>query len=358
VSWRPDDTQLVCTSLIALIRRLRDEEGLDIVRWVTLFNEPELNYAHDSQVWRDVARKEPSEAMASWDDYVRMHRRVNEVLQEFDPPPKLAVPDVVRGPAMRRERLELTVRDLGDLDLSYSFHNYNPEDPDFYVGIPYIWDYDGMAADCASLREIVGDDAELILWEFNNAGRGYHARFPGVTPAGEMVLESVANGAEISGKIFDALNAGTDGACLWCASDGIWHHEPDSHMMQFGLWRSAAAKWIPRPYYWYYAALCRSFRPGMRLLQTSGADKDANLLAARDDTQIIAAVINPAAKPRRVALSAPGRAPGELLRVHRGTLMTEDCMPVADRKAIHRSGNGFELELAAYELAVIQWSHP
>jgi len=102
---------------------------------------------------------------------------------------------------------------------------------------------------------------------------------------------------------------------LWTVCDAIYFHNIHRGVMRFGLWRYRWERWAPRPYYHYYAALCRAFRPGMKLLKTSGADDRVNLLAAEEDGRLVVAVLNKSARELSVTLSLPATAGGSMERV-------------------------------------------
>ena len=74
-----------------------------------------------------------------------------------------------------------------------------------------------MAEEARLFRNMVGEDAELITWEFNNAGVGFGTAFPGVNQYGEDLLT------------FNGIGRGlvaTDGLAGFelQTQDGGWQH--------------------------------------------------------------------------------------------------------------------------------------
>jgi hypothetical protein len=352
MTWHPDEFPLLEKTLFPLLERLQRVEHIANLQWITLFNEPDSTFAHDSEVYRTVFGEKAADR-PPWSAYVELHRRMFDALKRYDSSLRLIVADTVWGTAIRRERLAMAVRDFGDLDVAYSYHNYNPEEPDFYRGIADVWQYDGMAGDARTLRGIVGPERELVIWEFNNAGPGFGAYHPGAGPHGTELLGSIENAVIVCDKVFNALNNGVDGMCLWTVCDAVYCHDIYRGTMNFGLWRYKWAGWTPRPYYHYYAALCRTFRPPMRLLQTSGADEKANVLAAGHGASLAVAVINKSKAPLRVALETQGAAEGTIERIRPDLLPTPDGMPLASAQPIRWDGAS-PLELAPAELVVLR----
>jgi hypothetical protein len=202
----------------------------------------------------------------------------------------------------------------------------------------------------------VGPRAPLVVWEFNLAGYQFNSHFPGVAEHGADLTGGLTGGAELADKIIQAANHGVDGFCLWCLTDMIYCHNQAGVVMEFGLWRYKWQGWLPRPIYWYYAALVHAFRPGARLLPVRGVPKGLRLLAARTaEGGLVCAALNTGARARRltVALPAETATMGQWLRVHPGILPTLGDLPLDTWEPIGlEPGATLSLTLAPYELAI------
>ena len=296
------------------------------VAWLTLYNEPDSFFLHESKLARTLFGQNFAKSKLRWKDYVNICRYADRRLREqgLYPRVRLALPDCVWGHPMRRERLELALRDLGDLDAGIAYHQYNPEYPEFYTSANYA--YPGMRQETTLFRKLVGPRRELICWEFNGAGVGFGNTFPGVGRNGEDLLGSFAGAVEITDKILTAFNHGVDGMCVWCLSDGPYLpviKEPTSSLMKFGLWRFKHEGWLLRPYYHYFAALCQSLRPPGQLLHVTGVNKQVSAVALREPKRTTLAVLNKSATPVTVTANLP--AHGRLLRVVPTQLSPQDA---------------------------------
>lgn len=343
-----DQLPRLAEAMMILLRRLLDTEGVGAVRWLTLYNEPDSQFVHDSPLAREIFAKD-YDTRKRWDDFVNWSRATHALLQRHGlyPRIRLATPDCVWGHPMRVERLKLAVRDLGDLDVTYSYHHYNPEWPAFYTSPLYA--YPGIEAETRLFRELVGPDRELIIWETNAAGQHFNHLSPGVGPHGEDLLGSLANAVDFTAKIFTMLNHGVDGLCLWCLSDGVYlPFVKPHHVMEFGLWRDKPHGWEPRPYYYYFAALTHAFRPGAQLLRVT----DTNTLAARHADSLTVAILNPTATERHITAEFPTTRPGTRLVVRPGTFPTTDRLPVTDTTPFPAPSGPLELPMAGQELSI------
>ena len=351
--WRVPTAQLpaLARAMVALVAHLRDREGLRGIRWLTLFNEPESFFPHDSPLVRTIWGDACLTRGHTWADYVALNRQTAIWLAEagLASAVQLVVPDSAWGGQMRRERVELAAAAFADLDVMYAYHHYNPEYRAFYAECPPAFAYAGAGPEARHFRKLLGPTRPLGVWEFNNCGYGFHTHFAGVGQHGEDVLGSLDCGPELVYKVFAAANHGVDLVALW--------HLHDTAENKFGLWRWRDQGWFPRPYYHYYAALCRAFRPGARLLRTRGARAPVSVLAAMGEGgPLTVALGNQGATARRVrvALPAPATA-GRLLRLYPERLPTHADLPLTDDEPLAAPAATLDLRLAPRELAV--WSH-
>ncbi len=280
-----------------LLAHLRDVDDITAVRWLTIFNEPETVFPHDSSLMRRIFGDERVDGPTNWDGLVELWQIAQERLETLSlyPHVKLAAPDCVYGSPVRYERMRLAAETFASVDIDFAVHVYSPEDP---AGQPQDeahkrdWGYPGMAREAADFRNLVGPDRRLILWEYNLEGLGGRTSlFPGVNRKGVGVLESPEAGAQILEKTILAINHGYDGACLWCLTDMLYC-ESAAQAMQCGLWRFKSALWYPRPHYYYYAPLCQLFRAGMILVPVEGAAAPVLAMAARQGKETVAVILN------------------------------------------------------------------
>ncbi len=335
---------------LALVKRLREVEGMDNIGWLTLFNEPDGIYFHDTPLYHRIfggRERKPGSLRPLWAEYVAKHRRTLDRMKELGlyPQVKLIVPDTVWGHPMRVERMNMAARDFAGLDLAWGYHTYNAEWPSLKMTADY--QFPGTAPEAVMYRQLLGESAELVIWEFNNAGTRFGAFFPGTDEHGEDLLGTYKSATVVCQKVFDALNNGVDGAALWCAGDMYYLWE-GCGPMRFGLWRYKWEHWAPRPVYYYFAALCNALRPGMTLLRTTAAE-GLLTLAARDGDDVVVAVVNTGAHSRRVDVQGIG-GPLRRLRVHQAVLPTADEMPITADETIDSP----VLELAGWELTVLR----
>jgi hypothetical protein len=314
---------------VDLVEHLVRAEGLTNIRWLTLFNEPDSLYHHDSPLYTRLFGEQARENRSPWSAYVAKHKHAQKLLVErqFYPAIKLIVSDTVWGYAMRQERMAMAVRDFAGMDVSYACHNYIVDWPGFYDGSPDFVS-PGMAEESRIFRDMVGDDAELIIWEFNNAGVGFSNAFPGVNRYGEDLLGTVDNGVAVSRKILEALGNGMDGIALWCLCDMFYNWPHKKGLMRFGLWRYRTEGWEPRPYYYYVAALMHSLRPGATLHTVEGLGDGLAGLAARSDQGWHVVVLNLTNVESGIQLRLPETSTAIRLRIYPGTFPTQNRLPI------------------------------
>jgi hypothetical protein len=298
-------------------------------------------------------------ANKTWSDYVAACRYAVELFDQrgLASEVRLAAPDCVWGHPMRVERLTRAACDLADLDIGYAYHNYNPEWPEFYTGNP-DFAYPGVRAESRLFREIVGPDRELVCWEFNGAGKHFGHAFPGVGRFGEDLLGSVRHASDITDKILCALAEGVDGMCLWCIADGPYWPWVKDPVMEFGLYRWKGRGWEPKPYWYYFTALCNRLRPGMQRLQLADlhADAPVSALALGKGGKLAAAIANKTAVTQSVELRLPRCArEATLLRVYPGVFPTPDLSPIGNPEPVALTDlTAATLRLHPHELAILE----
>jgi hypothetical protein len=296
--------------VVDFVADLRAAPGGRAVRWLTLGNEPESHFPHDSPLTREIFGADRIARRAfDWTDYVAFNRaaRARLAARGLADDVRLVVVDSAWGGRMRRERMELGVAAFPTEPVGFSYHHYNPEDPEFYRTAPPAFAYAGMAEEATRFRQLVGA-RELVIWEFNNAGAGFGAHEPGTNARGENVLEAVEAGAELSWKVITALAHGVDGLCLW--------HMHDSDVNHFGLWRWREGGYRCKPLWHYYAALCRLFQPGQIVMPVTGVAAPLAAVATQTTTgEWRLAVVNHAPTPTRVRVNLPAGGSWQLYRV-------------------------------------------
>lgn len=344
---------------VDLVEHLVREEGLDNIEYLCLFNEPDGIYRHDSDTWRTIFGADRYDKAPDWSDYVAKNRRTQEMLEQrgLYPHVRLIVPDTVWGHPIRVERMHLAVRDFADLDVAYGYHVYQAEWPGFYDDDEQFR-YPGMAAETRMFRELVGEKAELVVWEFNNAGVPFGSHFAGTGRFGEDLLGSLQSGVDITQKVLVGLREGLDGLCQWCLADMYYNCGPKIGPMRFGLWRYKWEHYKPRPYFYYYAALCRELRPGATLHRVECADPRLTAVAARGDGTLTAAVLNTSDDPMQVRLRLPDDAGPEpeakRLRIYPQRLPTQDEMPAADWCEAPTADGAVDMDLLPAELTILR----
>ncbi len=132
----PDASPLV-RAMIGLFEHLREVEGIAGLAWLTLYNEPDGMYPHDSPLARRIFGPQV-DTQPPFEDYVRINREAYSLLKErgLYPEVKLVVADTVWGHPIRVERMRICAEAFADLDVVYSYHNYSSEDPALLKGNP------------------------------------------------------------------------------------------------------------------------------------------------------------------------------------------------------------------------------
>jgi len=347
------DMEPVVRAMLACIDRLCADEKCAHIRWLTLWNEPDTLFFHDSPLYRRIFDEKLMSTRPPWSDYVRLNRLAYAELaaRGHYPGMKLLVADTTWGAQMRLERMRMSLDAFADLDVAYGYHNYNPEDLAFYEGNP-DYAYAGMAAEAAAHREILGAERELMLWEFNTPGTaGFGTFFLGVGPGGEDRLSSMAGAVDVADKVLAALASGVDGCCLWCLHDMYYGGNLHIGVMHCGLWRFKGQLWLPRPLYHYYAALTGALRPGMELYPVSGCPDGMRAIVGQDAEKRVLVLLNSTQHAQTV--KAPWHGPASRLRIYPEILPCAADLPVSNYEPLNVADGRVTLELLPGELTVI-----
>lgn len=343
-------------AILAFLERLAGTEGVDNVRWLTLWNEPDSLFFHDSPLYRSVFGEDSITKRPPWSEYVRLNRIAYEGLKErgLYPRTKMLVADTVWGAPMRLERMRMSLEAFDDLDVSYGYHNYSTEQLSFYKG-NVDFAYSGMAAEAATFRDMLGPDRELILWEFNTVGlSGFGTYFLGVGPGGVDQVSSFAGAVDLSGKVLCGAANGVDGFCIWCMHDMLYCGEIKTGVMPCGLWRFRNQNWLPRPIYHYYALLCRSFRPGAQILNVECNAEGIVSLAVRDEGKIVVALLNQGGTPAKVSLRGIDCKNLSRSRVYPSIIPVESDLPFSEEQTLSKKADAIIINLEIDELTVLR----
>jgi len=232
---------------------------------------------------------------------------------------RLVVGDMAWPPTRRLEWLRLLAPEFGPA-ASYSFHHYAPDEDSFdrFFADPASKPFQPppLPEEIAGYRAAVGPEAELICWEFNQAGwsMGGSAAFMGVGAHGEDHTGSFATAVAHSRKVLTMLAHGVDAMSHWCVGDMFYRSGLKQGVMYCGLWRYKWESWVPRPVYFYYAALTEAFRPGCALHQVTGLPNTVGGLAAQSTNgELTVALLNHGSTPVEISLPTPN--PASRLRV-------------------------------------------
>ncbi len=293
--------------MVAMLAHLRRECGFDHIDWLTLFNEPECIFRQDTSLSRVIFGDAPG--LHTWDEYVMLNKLAMKLLAANDLDGiRMAMPDSAWGGQMRKERMELTAAAFPDDDINFSYHHYNPDDPDFNRKAPPAFHYHGMREEVERFRKLVGPDRQLVIWEFNNAGDGFGSHQPGTDVQGRNVLEVPEAGAKLANRILGALHYGVDGLCLW--------HMHDTDINKFGLWRNQQEGFVVKPYWHYFALLCHTFRAGQLILPLTVPPAPFTMLATLDNAgHIRVAVLNDSGQASAIELDLPASGKMHLQRL-------------------------------------------
>ncbi len=351
------DMAPIINAMLSLLERLITVESFSHLRWLTLWNEPDSLFQHDSELHRRLFQNYKRETRPNWAEYVRLNQLTYQELitRKLYPQVRLLVADTVWGAPMRLERLRLSHEAFGGLDVDYSYHNYSTEMIEEYKD-NQDFAYGGMAAEAATLRTLLGPDRELVLWEFNTVGvKGFGSYYPGVGPAGIDQISSIEGAVDATAKVLLAAANGVDGFCLWCLHDMIYCANPKAGSMRFGLWRFCWEGWFPRPLYHYYAALTAAFRPGTVLYGITGTRNGVIALAGTYEGQTLIALLNPGPLPQRVTLPWHSQT-AYRITIDPTRLPPDANLPAATKDTLIPVNAHLTIDLAASALTIIRSS--
>lgn len=354
---------------VDLVEHLVNERGCDHIGWLSLFNEPDAIYAPDTALNADLKAHGFGGGLP-FADYVAKHHAALALLHTrgLANRVRLVVGDMAWPPARRREWLRLLAPEFGTA-ASYSFHHYAPDEESYGS----FFDHPGsqafqpppLADEVRDYRAAVGPNAELICWEFNQAGwnMGGSAAFMGVGPHGEDHTGSLPTAVVHTRKVLTMLGNGVDAMSHWCAGDMFYRSGLKQGVMYCGLWRYRWESWVPRPVYFYYAALVDAFRPGCALHAVDGLPADVSGLAARTTSAgLTVALLNHGVTPVTLCLNIP--SPVRRLRIslarlpRRPDILARETgdhdTPLAEWHSIGASGGPLSLSVEPQELTLIR----
>lgn len=340
-----DVQQKIVTAMVAMVERLHKHEGLTNIAWLTFYNEPEQAFPHVSELMLRVFGEKVSARRNTWDDYVAMHRWALQELENCGLASRirLALPDVVWGAQVRKERMELAVQAFPTEEICFGYHHYNPEDPGFYHDAGPDYAYHGMAEEASRFRELCGA-RELVIWECNVAGKGFSTHVPGLDPHGRDVQQTEESNAELAYRVVTAVSNGVDGFCLW--------HMHDTDVNKFGLWRSEEEGATFKPIWPAYLLLCHAFPPGCKTFQTSGGTREIGVAACEESGKITNVVfVNRSGTPRDLCWQEPVCGFWETVRINPQTCPdgTGD-LPPAGGMEISATNSPMSLRLEPWEV--------
>jgi hypothetical protein len=323
--------------------------------WLTLYNEPDSMFPHESPLIRQLFDEKRLRTQPPFAEYVRINRLALALLRERGLSDiRLVVADTVWGHPLRLERIKRCAEAFADDDVVYSYHNYSAETPGFYTGNPN-WAYPGVAEEARLFCEVLGPDRELMLWEFNGAAAGFGSHFLGIGPQGTDMISSLENAVTVTHKVMTVAGLGVTGCCLWCLHDMIYLGKVHVGPMFAGLWRFKWERWYPRPYYHYYALLCRSFRADSQVLRVEGVPSGVTALATRrKEGPLVLGLLNNTPDPVTVKVHWPKPGGLQRYRVYPAIVPNEGDLPVSEQKDCPVTDGGFSADLAREELTVVQ----
>lgn len=301
---------------VDLVKHLVKERGFDHIRWLTLFNEPDTIYAPDTPLEKSLRTQGYGGEGRPWADYVDKHRRALELLDQcgLGERIRLVVADTVWPPDRRLERLSVSARSFAGMEVGYGFHYYVPDAPEFFDHPePAPWRPPPLVEEVQGYRRAVGPEAELVVWEYNEPAFGQFNFWLGTGSRGEDHWGTFECAVTSAGKILKMLANGADGLSIWCLGDMFYPEGFVCGVMYTGLWRYKWEGWVPRPNYFYYAALIEAFRPGMLLHAVNELPSGLLGLAAVGAEGSVVAVLNQTAMP--VELPVSWSEAGSRLRV-------------------------------------------
>lgn len=327
VMLEPDTEHLA----VDLVEHLVRERGFDHIRWLSLFNEPDAFYTTGSDLSRELiargfGRRYP------FTEYLEKHRRALDLLEErgLSGQVKLVVGDMAWPAAQRQEWLDRLVEAFAGRDVCYSFHHYGPDESqyDAFFTHPDSSPYrpPPLAQEVRRYRETVGGDAELICWEFSQTGWGSATFTTGGGPRGEDHAGTFSMAVHHTKKVLTMLGEGLDGMCHWCAGDMFFRSRET--LMTYGLWRYKWDAWVPRPVYFYYAALLEALRPGGHVRRLDGLPASvAGIGVGLDDAAGRKSLLLLNHGLETVSLDRPFPGPGLRLRVSPDRLPRQPDIP-------------------------------
>lgn len=241
----PDRRQEMTDSLVAAVKYLRDDCGLDNIRYVNVWNEP--NYGG-----------------ITWEDYAACCRCLDKSLKNAG----LREVVAILGPDETSD-LDWTVKSAAELDDvidCYDVHNYTSNTGVHFASwvAPRI---EAMPKVKASRRQ--PPRKRLMITEFG-------------MQEGMSTFESKRNGDYDYGVFLadcaiEAAKAGASALMSWCLMDTNY----GSSRMKWGLWRYKDQNWEPRPGFYAWSLITRYTERGSTIHSITSDVTDAAAVAFR-----------------------------------------------------------------------------
>ena len=254
-SWisAPADIEEWAENVSVLLQYLINKEGLDCIKEITLYNEPDWAYYNSNNE-------------VDFNHYAAMIRCVRARLQRDGLLEKVRMN--ISDDAQNPEWLLKVLQELGDQGDMFNSHSYIFNNTDSNDKI-YSW-YRKLAGD----KERYAPGKPYVFGEFgtNNIIDGYHQYDIGTYERGLYYARLAVN----------FLNAGGAGMCAWVLFDQYYYDGPsESAKMNLGLWGFKDEGWSVRPIYHSWALINRYTRIGSEVYTVFSEDPDIVAIAFR-----------------------------------------------------------------------------
>ena len=243
----PDKREAMLESLADLLQFLRRDKGLTNITRTCLMCEPDNDHG------RPVDPRE----------FVRLNARLKQKLDERGLGGELTLlgPDDSSAPVNSLSLWFRTVMPLGhELFEGLSSHTYRHRDTRMLA--PWIQ----SRLDMMRRLEPSRPPKPLLITEFGAGGSTFE----------NPENKTYEYGLFVGDFAVSALAAGASSALHWCLFDTYYTRDVKQG---WGLWDYRDAGWAPRPAFYVWAMICRSTRPGSRVVETEVAPAAPGLRA-------------------------------------------------------------------------------
>jgi len=295
----PEETAAFTDSFVAAVKYLREDCGLDNIRYLTIYNEPNGN-------------------PIPFEDYVRVYRALDRSLKDAGMRKEISI----LGPdeANNYDWLPRSIAELDDVIDCYDAHNYTT-DTGRHFG---TW----VAPRVADMPKLKSSDLRprrkrLMITEF-----GMHD---------QMETFSTPHNGEYYYGIFladSAISAASEGASamlMWCLMDTNYFA---NYRMKWGLWRFKDENWEPRPGFYAWSLITRYTELGSSVYRVKCDVKDAVAVAFRAPTDGAWMVMCVNRRKSARPFTLKGLPPDSKWEPY---VYSENAVPTADRRMIKPS---------------------